>query len=122
MTTTKIYLNEGQDHFFGFHNEFADAPALRLAATFELPAALVTQLTSGQPITALETVFEQLNIGGEPGYPAEPWTTEYRSHRNRSLSTGDVVVLGENAYAVASFGWDHVPTADLLTAIDRATS
>jgi hypothetical protein len=52
----------------------------------------------------LEIVFEQLNIDE----PKALWATEYRNHRNRSLSVGDVVVVGEQAWGVDRFGWTPV--------------
>lgn len=118
MTTTiKVFLNEGEDNFFGFVNDFANAPALRLAAEFDLVLPSV-RLIDGKPLDVLERVFEQLNIGGDL-VPAEPWTDAYRAAGNRSLSVGDVVVVGEAAFAVGSYGWDAVPTGDLVAAINK---
>lgn len=110
-TQIKVYLNEGEDHFFGFHNKFADSPRLRLALVFDwvCPVPLSAQ-------NILETVFEQLNIGGDL-VPAEPWTEQYRHEHNRSLSVGDVVVVGETAWACESTGWQPVPTDELVQAI-----
>src|SRR5512139_3174672 len=97
----QVYLNEGQDNFFGFRNKFADDPRLRLAAEFDLADPTGTETV----YTRLHEVFEQLNIGGDL-VPAKDYTEAYRAAGNRSLSVGDVVVVGEVAYAVASFGWD----------------
>jgi hypothetical protein len=58
----------------------------------------------------LGIIFEQLNIGGDPefGVPAAPWTTTYRAAGNRSLSVGDVVIIGEQAFAAQWVGWTPV--------------
>ena len=110
---TQVYLNEAQQWPSG-------PPALRLAVRFDLPTQLVSRLDNdGVPIHALGHVFEQLNIGGDMGVPAEPWTIEYRHNRNRSLSVGDVVVIGECAFSVESFGWRRIPTDELCDSIDR---
>jgi hypothetical protein len=112
-----MYLNETRCGRFGFRNEGGPA-ALRLAARFDVDDSIAGKIIDGKPIAALETVFEQLNIGGDM-VPAEPWTTAYRAAGNRSLSVGDVVVVGDAAFAVASFGWDRVTTAELQAAINN---
>lgn len=38
----------------------------------------------------------------------------------RSLSTGDVAVIGETAYTVAMVGWDPISTDDLRRSLDPA--
>lgn len=53
----------------------------------------------------LRRVFEQLNMPE----PEADWAKEYRRHRHhRSLSVGDVVVVGESAFAVEPVGWKLV--------------
>lgn len=101
--TTKVYLNEGRDNFFGF-NEMSPAE-LRLAAVFDLDIDDTDR--------ALETVFHELNIDA----PTQPWAREYRADRNRSLSVGDVVVVGETAWACASAGWNQISISALQAAI-----
>lgn len=115
VTHVKVYLNEGPDHIFGFRHEFANSPALQLAAEFDLTAV---HITSREDVRAvLATVFEQLNIGGDL-VAATEWTAAYRSAGHRSLSVGDVVVLGESAFAVAEFGFEPISTAELVEAIN----
>lgn len=70
-------------------------------------------------MAALERIFDELNTDE----PSTGWAQDYRAERNRSLSVGDVVVLGETAWVVAPFGYERVSTADLATAsvpADRA--
>lgn len=55
----------------------------------------------------LDIVWEQLNID----QPQAEWAIEYRRRRNRSLSVGDVIVLGEQAWAVDSVGFTPVSVA-----------
>jgi len=123
-TTIKVYLNEDENGFFGFHtnkfSQFPATPALRLAVSFDLDER-VTGDPKDNVKLILSSVFEQLNIGGDL-IPASDYTVEYRANRNRSLSVGDVVIVGESAYAVASFGWDPVSTDELVAAIGRAGS
>lgn len=111
--TTTVYLNEGEDHFFGF-NTYAPA-RLHQAAHFDL------ELLHGAPADtvipgALEIVFEQLNIAR----PHHSWALRCRLAGNRSLSVGDVVALGETAWACAGVGWTPI-TADQLRAALPAT-
>jgi hypothetical protein len=112
MTTISavVYLNEGRENFLGFNTT---APArLREVARFDvellddLPANYISE-------AGLEVVFEQLNIES----PYHPWAIAYRHAGNRSLSTGDVVVIGETAWACHSVGWTPVSTGDLHTAL-----
>ena len=114
----KVYLNEGADMFTPFNAETAE---LRLAAEFELEDLEVGSSFEGHKIeaavyAALEVVFKQLNVGGDL-LVATTWTEKYRADGNRSLSVGDVVTIGESAYAVGRFGWDKVSGADLAAAI-----
>jgi hypothetical protein len=114
MTTIQVFLNtDGHD---GFHNAYSP-PSVRLAARFELPDRLLRQLSAGVPVAALEAIYEQLNIGGTRGIPAAPSTVRYRNDGNRSLSVGDVVVVGETAYAVTKSSWLYITTDQLLDAI-----
>jgi hypothetical protein len=52
----------------------------------------------------LSTVLEQLTTDD----PRAEWAVQYRTQYNRSLSVGDVVVVGETAWAVEPFGWRPV--------------
>lgn len=119
LVQVKVYLNEGPDNYFGFKNEFANEPRLRLAAAFTLPMRgddTETPLSEHAVRRHLEYVFEQLNIGGDL-VEATRWTERYRVEGNRSLSVGDVVVIGETAWTVASAGWEQVLTEELVEAI-----
>lgn len=102
MTTT-VYLNEGDNMFRPFDE---NRSALRKAIEFDS--------TDG-----LDRIFEQLNIGGDM-VPAQPYTTEYRTAGNRSLSVGDVVALGTGeAFAVDMIGWTPITDAAVLAANQR---
>jgi hypothetical protein len=52
----------------------------------------------------VELVFQQLNVDE----PVQPWAIEYRRKRHRSLSVGDVVIVGETAWAVEPLGFKQV--------------
>jgi hypothetical protein len=58
---------------------------------------------------ALEEIFCQLTIDT----PTAAWALQYRLAGHRSLSVGDVVTLGETAWAGAPLGWTPL-TADQL--------
>lgn len=112
----QVYLNESRDHYLGFHPE--NQPAMRLALAFDMADCVGMGTKDGVPVAMLEHVFEQLNIGGDL-IAATQWTEVYRRNHNRSLSVGDVVTVGELAYAVGSVGWQRVTTDDLLDGINR---
>lgn len=105
----KVYLNDPADRFARFM-EFDPASArLRLAAEFTLDV----QVT---PMCVLGLIYEQLNVGGDM-VEATEWTKVYRANGNRSLSVGDVVVLGETAWSVDSLGFSTISTDDLKRAV-----
>lgn len=49
-------------------------------------------------------IFMQLNVDE----PCEMWAVRYRQQRNRSLSVGDVIVVGEVAYGVDRVGFERI--------------
>ena len=108
--TTTVYLNEGDDHFFGF-NTYAPA-RLHQAAHFNLE--ILDQAPADAVVPgALEIVFEQLNIPR----PQRAWALHYRLAGHRSFSVGDAVVLGETAWACASVGWTPISADELRAAL-----
>ena len=109
-----LYLNESRDSILGFNSAAAE---LRLAACFPIPAPT----DRAAAMTALEDIYVQLNVGGDL-VEALDYTVDYRAAGNRSLSVGDVVVIGETAFAVARFGFDTISSADLSTARTAAAS
>jgi len=109
-----VYLNDSRDSMLGF--DPADAQ-LVLAARFTIPAPS----TAEEVAAALEGIFEQLNVGGEL-IAAFDYTVDYRAAGHRSLSVGDVVTIGETAFAVARFGFDTIPAAVLTAAMNVAAS
>lgn len=52
----------------------------------------------------LAIVWDQLNIDN----PAADWAQKYRKEHHRSLSVGDVVVIGEQAFCCDRAGWSPV--------------
>lgn len=109
-----IYLNESADAVLGFDPATA---RLRIAARFTVAAPSSAQ----DAAASLEQIYTQLNIGGDV-VAATDYTRDYRAAGNRSLSMGDVVVLGETAFTVARFGFDIISSAALATALVGAAS
>lgn len=107
--TVKVYLNSGHEMFRKFN---PDTAQLHLAAKFDLNMPECPHAVNA----ALNYIFEQLNVGGEL-VEATDWCDDYRANGNRSLSTGDVVVIGETAFSCDPFGWSIVPGGDLRLAI-----
>jgi len=103
-----IYLNDSRDSYLGFDRTTA---RLRLAARFLIPAPE----SAAAVAAALEDIFVQLNVGGDL-VPAADYTLEYRAAGHRSVSVGDVLVIGECAFTVARFGFDRLPASDLSSA------
>lgn len=99
MVYVQVWLNE-EPNGMGFLG-FKPHHPLRLATEYYTDAKL---LDSGSATPVLEQAFEQLNID----QPVTEWAKEYRANRNRSLSVGDVVVVGELAYSCESVGWKAV--------------
>ena len=107
---TTVYLNDADASFLGFNRA---APAhLRAAATFNLPIPTDTRPQQTALNAALEHIFDELNCE-----PTTTWATGWRHAGHRSLSVGDVVVIGETAWAVASIGWNPISGDDLSAAI-----
>jgi hypothetical protein len=108
--TAAIYLNHGPDNF----REFTPGQAqLSQAGQFELTLAQHHTCRRHLGTAALELIFEQLNIEG----PEHPWAIAYRQVGHRSLSVGDVAVIGEAAFACASAGWTPISADDLAAAL-----
>ena len=106
--TVTVYLNDRTDFFTGFD---ATTAQLREATRFQVNAPS----TSVELNHVLSSVFEQLNIDA----PTTSWARSYREQRHRSLSVGDVVVVGETAWAVARLGWDEIAGDALAAGIGR---
>jgi hypothetical protein len=116
----KVYLNEARGSFFGFktptdRGSLADDPELIMCMKFDVPDhfANVTPYMDIDYPDGLDHVFKELNVD----YPLTDWAKDYRERRLRSLSVGDVVVLGETAWAVESCGWRRITTDELQSAI-----
>lgn len=96
----QVWLNsrtDGLNFLYGYRH----GDPMQLALEFYTDA---TKLEPGTPISILEQAFHELNVDE----PQARWAQDYRRDRNRSLSVGDVVVVGESAYACASVGWQSV--------------
>ena len=110
--TVTVYLNDGPYQFRGFG---LSGPArLRPVTRFGVEVA---EDVPAEHVTAgvLEIVFEQLNID----QPQQRWAVEYRAGGYRSLSVGDVVAVGETAWACCSLGWRRLSTHELRAAVHR---
>jgi hypothetical protein len=95
----KVYLNANERE--SFMDGFKEADPLVLAAEYRVG---VEMIDSGSANPILNQAFRELNIDD----PTAEWAVEYRARGRRSLSVGDVVVVGEIAYAVDRVGWKPV--------------
>jgi hypothetical protein len=115
LTIATVYLNEGRGHFFGYE---AGHPLVH-AASFDLDLSADVTAADGIPYKALGLVFRELNIDD----PQQVWAIEYRRNRHRSLSVGDVVVVGEVAFTLTDTDWVRVGLrAEQIVAAGRAPS
>lgn len=97
----KVYLNEARDPYAGFDPQEAE---LVMAHSFDL------DLGKEDIKVYLEKIFEEFNIGEGPMAQA------YRDKMLRSLSVGDVVVVGESAWSCDRYGWTKISAKDLQDA------
>ncbi|KPN46869.1 hypothetical protein [Mycobacterium intracellulare] len=106
--TVTVYLNDGPNRFDGFD----PAGPLRLRPVTRFAVQIADHVPT-EHITegVLEIVFEQLNID----QPQHQWARAYRAGGYRSLSVGDVVVVGETAWACCPVGWRRLGTEQLHT-------
>lgn len=87
---------EAMPVFFRGFREYKPGDQMFLAFDFE-------RADDGAGAAAiLAEAFERFNVG------ADEIASKYRSRGNRSLSVGDVVVIGGDAYACASLGWSKL--------------
>lgn len=64
-----------------------------------------------------EQAFFLFNVGDDPDFTngqPDPRAVAYRKAGHRSLSVGDMVLVGETAVACGRFGWDIVALPDQL--------
>ncbi len=117
----RIYLTADPADFLHYKMHGTLAPrSVAQAAAFPMnlaprrdTGAVLAPAAQQQAIQeALERIFDELNEE-----PREQWAQDYRAAGNRSLSVGDVVVLGETAWVVAPVGYERVSADDLATAI-----
>lgn len=107
----KIYMNDGEDHFYGFKNKFANSPELTMVHSLEISEMFPHVASEREMLAVLEWVFQEFNIGEGPQAQA------YRAKMLRSVSVGDVVVIGETAWACESVGWTRITTEELNNSI-----
>lgn len=101
----KIYLNDGENHFLGFLPDFAELTMVHSFETSESEDKLL-----GVKGTA-EMIFEFTNTRRGPIGKA------FNEKMLRSLSVGDVVTVGETAWAVDRIGFVPISTEDLQNSI-----
>lgn len=106
--TVTIYLNDNTDFHTGF-----DITAAKLRRVVAFDVEIPCDADGFESLR--NEVFSQLNIDT----PDKPWAQLYRAGRNRSLSVGDVIVVGESSWAVAPIGWTQLSGTDVAAAMAR---
>jgi hypothetical protein len=110
-TQVAVYLNEGEDHFNGYR----DGDALHKVYEYELSGTPDPEAIAGQAFRMFNAPEECL-VDDERQH-----AMRYRAGQNRSLSVGDVVVVGEVALAVARAGFDSMSiSSEQVQTSDRA--
>lgn len=104
ILTVAVYVNE-KTNFRGLDLSTA---LLRKTVTFDTSIPIAGAWDKIYRIR--ELVFEQLNIDD----PGQEWARRYREAGNRSLSVGDVVIVGQHIWAVAPVGWDPLLPHELI--------
>lgn len=127
MVTVKIFHNEGEGHFFGF-----DAATAKLHKAHEFEVAEVADerkllgkvwhIGNSPELTDEVLAYRGIKLDAD-GVPTCDGSGKAKLHRGRfygirSLSVGDVVTIGDKAYACASIGWDEIDFA-LVNACHR---
>ena len=106
----KIYTNDGEDHFYGFKNDWANNPELTLVLHVHI--GWEDPFSGRFPFDLLNHIYHETNVGESE---LAKW---WRDKGLRSLSVGDVVVLGETgAFACENIGWKKITTEELENAI-----
>lgn len=98
----QVWLNQSDG--WNFWNGYTPGDKMLLAAEYYADASMLPNHDESQPNAILNQAFRELNIDD----PTTEWAQQYREDRHRSLSVGDVVVVGESAYACARMGWQPV--------------
>jgi hypothetical protein len=100
----KVYLNRNERESFMYG--WSPGHPLELAAEYQSPYGDEIDGIENAPGIAgiLNQTFRELNID----FPETDWGKDYRHRGMRSLSVGDVVVIGELAYACERVGWKCV--------------
>lgn len=71
------------------------------------------------PIDACNKVWRLANVGDDPDFGTpDPQAVEYRENRQRSLSIGDIVVVGEQAYSVEPTCFEPLPEGAQIRVVD----
>lgn len=119
LVYVQVWLNQCEDGW-NFWEGYRPGDKMLLATEYYADAALLPDLRDGRsPDRILNEAWRELNVD----FPTTLWAKEYRAKRNRSLSVGDVVVVGEAAYAVARLGWQSVslPREDCIYTPERGS-
>jgi hypothetical protein len=95
----RVYLNQNERE--SFMDGFKSTDPLICATSYFVTA---DRIDGGSVNGILNEAFAELNRDE----PTANWARVYRARGRRSLSVGDVVVIGEIAYAVERVGWKAV--------------
>lgn len=69
----------------------------------------------GDPVSVANQAFHVFNVGDDPDFGTpDPDAQRYRALKNRSLSVGDVVQVGDTWLACALDGWTEVPAPEVI--------
>lgn len=129
-----VYHNLSRDNWFGLNRTIVENKAISKGFDYQyIPAShpLVKVFEYDQPDVELDPaklladIYRLFNVGDDPhfGTPSD-LAKRYRSRRLRSLSVGDVVRIGDQAYSCESVGWQEraQDQLDIVAGIDAQES
>ncbi|MCP2341144.1 hypothetical protein [Actinomadura rupiterrae] len=101
--TVRVFHNTATDadgHALGFDGYRPEHPVVEV---WQLP------VPTAPPLDICERVYQLLNIGDDPDFgDPDLRAVGYRRRRNRSLSVGDCLAVGDRFYAVAPTGFTAI--------------
>lgn len=103
-----------------FHN--LDGRFDAYAPDHRLHEVFTDTVADGDPYDICDDVRRLLNTGDDPAFGTpDPRAVDYRCRGHRSLSTGDVIAVGEEFYAAAEYGFTRITDRPVILSENEAS-